>query len=721
MHQNPQMLFLVTFFLFFGATTLPGNDGRPNVLLILVDDYGYGDISAEGNTQIHTPNIDRIADEGTRYTRFYQSAGACAPTRASLLTGRYFYETGVWGVHWGRDFIHRDEHTLGDLLQSAGYQTGVFGKWHSGKTNAYFGWNRGFDTSVHTRLYEYYDTRVLADNKLIHVDGPMTDVVGDRAKAFIEANRHQPFFCYVPFQAVHEPFNSPPELFEKYKSQGYTDHVARLYGMIETLDQNIGKLLDTLEEHGLAENTLVLFMVDDGASPGFDLNYQTRRMNDEEREQRRRAWGRRLKGTKANIGEGGQISPFYARWPGKIPAGRSVELLSGVIDIYPTLAEICNASLPDNQLPLRGRSIAPSLLGKPQDFSDRIYFDGTNLYLIERETAFVNGIPRIRHLSAHYKNFKYVREDRYLFDGTDRVVHRLYDLSADPSETRDISADNPAMTERLQLATEDWFQGQLATGRAFLEATYPVGSLEERGTAINLDATTETFGTVVRDPGPGFVFEGWDQAGDGLAYSIDVLESGSYQVELNYRLEDAPTGAVFEVGILGSSSLVKIDNPSRSLSAPMTWPAGPARLSIKLKDIGNATEAIEWLDLVVVKRIPHDEQGIPRNAGFTLTTSVGEQLLANRRDEAREFLAETEAPVHSVTAGAAYPISLELDNPQSIRSWRCYLGFEKAADSEDPSETLWIRPLKTGRQTLTVEWSDLQGHDNSARMELNLQ
>lgn len=701
------------------ASAAPG-PVPPNVVLILVDDYGYGDISFEGNTQMATPHIDRLAEEGTRFTRFYQSAGACAPTRAALLTGRDFFETGVWGVHWGRDFIHRDEHTLGNLLGEAGYRTGVFGKWHSGKTSAYFGWNRGFETSVHTRLYEYFDTRVLADNRLVHVAGPMTDVVGEQAVAFIREHRREPFFCYVPFQAIHEPFNAPEAEFSKYKALGYSDHVARLYGMIEVLDDNVGRILHCLDELNLTDQTLVLFLVDDGASPGFDLTYQTRRMNPEERAERERAWGRRLRGTKASIGEGGQISPFYARWPGTIPAGRSVDLLSGVLDIYPTLAELCQAPFPRDQLPLRGRSLAPTLLGGEQDFDDRIYFDGTNLYQIEREAAEVDGRPRIRWLSAHYREFKYIREDRWLLDGTDTVRHRLYNLKEDPAEKHDIAEDHPDVTGFLRRETEAWFDRMLQGGRAFQEATYVVGDWSERGTPINLDSAF-AFEGVSRAPSNAFTFTGWDSPGDTIRYHVDVLESGLYEVELNYRLKGAPTGARFAIRLGETEATAQIEHPRQSTSTAVRWPAGSAPLQIELTDLNGSEVAFDRLDLLVVRRLPAGERGIVEDAEMVLELPEGEPIVARRRDEAREFMAETPARVHAVPLGDLLKVRLAAKNPEAIKRWRLFLGFEEIAASSDASAPLWIRLLEPGRVTLNASWTDVHGHENSARLECRVE
>ncbi|MDQ8180317.1 sulfatase-like hydrolase/transferase [Pelagicoccus sp. SDUM812005] len=691
---------------------------KPNVLLILVDDYGYADISAEGNTQIATPNIDRIAHEGMRFSRFYQSAGACAPTRASLLTGRYYYETGVWGVHWGRDFLNRDEHTLGDLMHSAGYRTGVFGKWHSGKTDAYFGWSRGFDTSVHTELYQYHENRILADRRLVTVDRPITDVVGDRAAAFIASNADQPFFCYVPFQAVHESFNCPEPLFEKYKDLGYSNHVAALYGMIEVLDNNVGQLLDTIDSLGLTENTLVLFLVDDGSSPGFLNSYQTRRMNKAEQSERRQGWARELRGTKANIWEGGQISPFYARWPGVIEPGSSSDALSSIIDIYPTLADIAAIPYPESQLPLRGTSLKPSLLGKQNPKPDRILFDGTNLYLLERERSFKDGQPRIRQLSAHYKNWKYIREDQYIHGGKDAFTHKLYNLDTDPTESNNCFDAHPDIAGLLKTSTELWFTSILVSGRGFQETVFPVGNWNETATPINLDATTKIVGSLQR-PGSGFHFTGWTQVGNALHFNIDVIEAGTYRFELDHSPDNA--GSRFEIAAGDAVSTCQITSGTQSLSTPASLQAGLQTLRLTLTDPGNDEAPLEWLRLLVVHRIPNlDTPDIPREIGFTLSSSKNGQEIAlgEQTFETREFLRSSDTiPTGQIKTGYPLEISPYAANPESVAQLKIWLGFDLIQTSRDLAPTTF--DINTpGRHSLTLEFISETGSTSTSRIEL---
>lgn len=721
-HMNlPRILHktLLVCLLLTGAMAIAAPS--PNVVLILIDDYGYGDISFEGNTQVSTPNIDRIAKEGIHLNRFYQSAGACAPTRASLLTGRDYPRTGVWGVHWGRDFIRQDEKTLGDLFQHNGYRTGVFGKWHSGKTWSYFGWSRGFDTSVHTRLYMYWDTMVISDNRVVYVDGPMTDVVGDRAVAFIEENRREPFFCYIPFQAMHEPYNCPDDVFAKYKALGYTNHVARLYGMIEVMDDNIGKVLDTLDKHDLEDDTVVIFMVDDGYSPGFDLSYQGRRMNDVEKAERMRGFGRQLRGSKATIWEGGQITPCYIRWPGKITAGTSSELLSNVSDIYPTLADLGDLELPKGQLPLDGRSMWPALKGESEGWPERIIFDATNFYLLEYDNT-TDGPPRIRELSAHYKQFKYIRKDDYMYGDKDAdVVELLYNLKTDPLEQQDISGKRPGMVKRLRAATMDWFSGILESGRAYQEAIYPVGNISEGGTPINLDSRTRVLGTAKRSGPPGFVFGNWTEPGSGLEFDIDVVEAGQYQVELIYKADANQRGGRFRISADGSQTEATISASSSSLSKPFYLKKGRQNLTVELLSTGKTDAAIDTLQLLVVHRVADRSHNQLVNAGLKLRSrsNPDNKLILRPSGPSWDFMQGTFNDAVEMTVGDQLVLEPIAENEDDMTTVTAYLGFDAVVAQVPAGKTIYIPITKPGKHTLNVVLTDKPGNTYTFRRELD--
>ena len=695
---------------------------NPNVILFLIDDYGYGDISYEGNTQITTPNMDRIATQGARFTRFYQSSGACAPTRASLLTGRYYLETGVWGVHFGRDFLLRDEVTIADVLQQAGYTTGAFGKWHSGKTWSYYSWSRGFDVGIHPVLYKYWDSRIIYNNKIINFDGPVTDVVADQVVRFIEQNKERPFFAYVPFQSIHEPFNCPEAIFQKFKAQGYSDHVARLYGMIEVLDINIGKILNTVEEYGIEENTVIMFAVDDGPSPGVDLTYTNRRMNAEERAERERGWGKKLRGGKANIYEGGSVSPFYIQWKNQIKPGLEYGQLSGVIDLFPTILDICNVDKPKKGLPIRGQSIWPILQDEDvPDWENRMYFDNTNFYRIPRWTINMDH-PEMREMSVHYKDYKLIRNDRTLY-GEDTVFYELYDLKTDPEEQLNTYSENENVGKLLKNEVEQWYEDMLKTGRAFGQAVYEIGNWEEIATPINLDAVRKISGSVKKSAQSEFRFEGWSALGSSMTFDIDVAEEGSYAVELVYSCAPDNFGAIFEVFTEFDTSEVYINHEHSTVSDPLNLPKGKQHLTIQLKKPGPKNAAIDVLQLLIVHRIPNEnDHDLLTNPEFVLlnneetvghystTNSVADMMQNGGKHD--ELMILNEVQTLKVQAGC--------DNIDQLKRVDIYLDFEKIETKYNPPFDFYINPPKKGKYTLNVEFTSKKGIKNAARAYLEI-
>lgn len=693
---------------------------RPNIVLILVDDYGYGDISFEGNTQIQTPHIDRIAENGARFTGFYQNAGACAPTRASLLTGRYYLATGVWGVHAGRDFLNRDEITIADELKKAGYATGAFGKWHSGKTWSYFSWNRGFDVGVHSRLYQYFDTRVIFNNKIVNVEGPITDVIGDQAVRFIEENSERPFFAYVPFQAIHEPFNCPYDLFQKYKAAGYTDHVARLYGMIEVMDNNTGKIIKKVEELGLTDNTVFMFLSDDGPSPGFDLSYSNRRMNPEERQERRRAWPIEYRGGKGSIWEGGTITPFYIQWKGRIEAGKDYGHLSGVTDLLPTILDICGLERSPEGLPLHGQSLWPVLNGQinVDQWNERKYYDNTNFYLIPRHEIDMEK-PQMHHIALWHKNLKLIRVDNTLYGGPDTVFYELYDLKNDPKETTNIIGDYPDLVTELKSDVEDWYAGILESGRAFNQAVYEVGNWEERSTPVNIDAVLHTTGPVRRSENSSFRYTGWTRPGGSMNFVLDVIETGTYQVEMIYSAGREGTGAVFSVYTEHDTAYATIDDPGSTISGPLQLPAGKQLLHIKLDEMGSGSQAIEVLQNLVVHRIPAEEEStVIRNPGFEIFADPHQRKAFAFSSATVDFMMGREKEPLEVKSGDNLNIIPFAATPDRIKEIRLWLDFERVETLMGPPYKFTLPVPGTGKHTINVEFISQEGIVNSVHGDI---
>ncbi len=695
---------------------------KPNVVIILIDDYGYADISLEGNTQIETPNIDQIGREGIQFTNFYQSSAACAPTRASLLTGKYHLRTGVWGVHWGRDFVSTEERTFADLAQEVGYTTGAFGKWHSGKSAGYHTWNRGFDTGLESNLYNYFNTNVLYNNKLVNVEGPITKVITDNAIKFIEENKDDPFLCYIPYQSIHEPFNCPENLFKKYKEQGYSNHVARLYGMIEELDDNIGRLTDRITELGLDDNTLIMFMVDDGSSPGFDLTYNTRRMNDQEKKERTRGWKKELKGTKANIWEGGVKSPCYMRWKGKLEPGRKVEAISGVIDVLPTLADICGFKSQIDQLSIDGQTLFPSMMGDTTWLQDRFYFDNTNLYQIPMDRLNMDE-PEIREMSVRHKNYKLVRLNYALY-GDEEVKYLLFDLYNDEKEEHNLIAELPQVAKMLQDTLSGWYKDVSGSKNAFTISTFQIGDWNERATFVNADAISAKSGTIKRDEGPGFEWTNWDTPGNSLSYNINVLEEGDYAVELWIEANEQDLGGTLEISTQNASTTLTIDDTEKIKSDVLHLPKGPQTLSIELKSTGDSKKAMDWLKNILVHRVPEaTDSAIIRNPGLIVELPSSNKRISSQISHA-PFDFCNNSGIYGTTleavVGEKIDLTFMVDNPEQIQKMELFVNFDKMfeADGYEPKHEL--RLDQPGLYTINVEYSGASGFRCSSQANVRI-
>ncbi len=389
---------------------------HPNVLLIMTDDQGWGDLRSHGNEQIDTPTLDRFAAESARFERFFVSP-VCAPTRASLLTGRYHLRTGTHGVTRGYETMRTEEVTIAEALGQGGYATGCFGKWHNGAHYPHHPNGQGFDTFFGFcagHWNNYFDTGLERNGRPVDTKGYITDVLTDAALDFIEKHRQERFFCYVPYNAPHGPFQVPDRYFDKYKARGLDDQLACIYGMCENLDDNVGRLLHRLDDLGLRDNTIVLFLTDNG--PNSD------RFNGG------------MRGRKGSVDEGGVRVPLFVRWPGRIEPGTQVSPIAAHIDLFPTIMELCGLPMPET-LPQDGKSLAPLLAGGHTDWPDRMLFT-------------------FRTPGANLQNIRgSVRTQRW------RAVKRtqnwqLYDMVADPAQQEDIAKHNPDVMTQLRDAFE---------------------------------------------------------------------------------------------------------------------------------------------------------------------------------------------------------------------------------------------------------------------------
>ena len=425
-HSISRRYFVKAFGLGVAATAIPscsffgpvstGNqpDRRPNVLLIMTDDQGWGDLHSHGNDKIDTPVLDKLGTEGARFDRFFVSP-VCAPTRAGLLTGRYHLRTGTHGVTRGRENMRADEVTIAEVFKAADYSTGCFGKWHNGSNWPYHPNAQGFDEFVGFcagHWNNYFDTHLEHNGTPIKTTGYITDVLTDFAISFIQKNKHRPFFCYLPYNAPHSPFQVPDEYFDKYKARGLNDPLACVYGMCENLDDNIGRLLKSLDYMKLTQNTIVIFLTDNGP--------QTDRYNSG------------MKGRKGSVHEGGIRAPCFFRWPDQIEAGVTIEQIASNIDLLPTIVDLCGVKMPKT-LPLDGISVAPLLTGKTAKWPDRMIF---TFRPRGRAVSNAPGSVRTRRWRAVTNSGKW----------------ELYDMVEDPAQKKNVAENYPNVTGKLRAA-----------------------------------------------------------------------------------------------------------------------------------------------------------------------------------------------------------------------------------------------------------------------------
>lgn len=434
-------LLLVAFFAsLIAAAPAAAPNPQPNVVLIMTDDQGYGDIGAHGNTMIRTPNLDRLHSRSIRFTNFHVDP-TCSPTRSALMTGRYSTRTGVWHTIMGRSLMFSDEVTMAQVFESAGYRTGIFGKWHLGDNHPMRPQDRGFQESVviggggitQTPDFwgnDYFDDTYSHNGVPEKYTGYCTDVFFDNALRFIAQNRATPFFAYVPTNVPHGPFNVADKYSRPYRDKGVPADMANFYGMIENADENIGRLLAKLREWGLEENTLVIFMTDNGTAAGIA------RPNAKLTPGSWAGFNAGMRGQKGSQYDGGHRVPLFFHWPaGGLTGGRDIPTLAAHFDLLPTVTELCGLTKPAS-VQWDGRSLVPLLRNRTVEWPDRSIFTH-----VQRQE-----IPPKWTRSA-------VLTQRW------RLVDRgeLYDMTSDPGQTRNLAGDHPDVVARLQGDYERWW------------------------------------------------------------------------------------------------------------------------------------------------------------------------------------------------------------------------------------------------------------------------
>ena len=494
---------------------------RPNVVFVLTDDQGYGDLSCHGNPVVKTPNIDALYGESVRL-KDYHVGPTCAPTRAGLLTGHFANSTGVWHTIGGRSLLRANEISMADYFRDSGYATGIFGKWHLGDNAPYRPQDRGFDTVVvhggggvgQTPDYwgnNYFDDSYWDGDSHARYEGYCTDIWFQEALKFIEHNRNKPFFCYIPTNAPHSPFLVDPVYSDPYVPVTPHQQRANFYGMLANIDENVGGLRRRLAEMGLAENTIFIFMTDNGSGGGLEVN---------DNQFVTSGFKAGMRGQKGSEYDGGHRVPFFLHWPeGGIDEGRDVEEVTANVDILPTLIELCELDCPEGN-GFDGRSLTQLIrpeVGKRVEWPDR---------------ALVTDSQRLTYPVKWRKSA--VMTDRW------RLVNgrELYAIENDPEQRTNVAELHADVVSALRLAYEEWWHK--VSGQFDEDIPIAIGGPGASRLRLNThdwrneDCDCAWNQSLVRQ---GLICNGhWE---------VEVIEAGTYRFELRRWPveEDAPIAA----------------------------------------------------------------------------------------------------------------------------------------------------------------------------------
>ncbi|MFK8113547.1 MAG: arylsulfatase [Rubripirellula sp.] len=509
------------------TTSLQADDTvRPNVVVILTDDQGWGDLSLHENPNLSTPNIDAMAREGAEVEHFYVCA-VCSPTRAEFLTGRYHNRMGVYSTSTGGERFHADEQTIADVFQQNGYATAAYGKWHSGMQYPYHPNARGFDDyygfcSGHWG--NYFSPMLEHNGKIVAGEGFIVDDLTNHAIQFIDQHHDKPFFVYLPLNTPHSPMQVPDQYWDKFKDKELVPdpekenqkrqkpiHTRAAMAMCENIDANVGRVIDHLKKTSLADNTIVIYFSDNGPN-GSRFNGG-------------------MRGHKGSTHEGGLRSPFLIRYPNAIKGGTRVKHVAAAIDLLPTLADFAGLKL-DSPKPLDGISIAPLLRQETTEWPDR------------------------QILSTWNKKVT-IRTDQY----RKQIGGGLFDIHSDPGEHFDLSKALPKVAAELEEAMKQWIAENPARS-----------SRETENRAITLGHPDATYhqlpardavphGDIVRsNKFPNCTFmSNWKNSEDEITWDVDVLGGGDFEVEMYYACAQKDVGSKIELSLAAEKIVATID------------------------------------------------------------------------------------------------------------------------------------------------------------------
>ena len=502
-------------------------DKKPNIILILTDDQGWGDLSLNGNRDINTPNIDKLAQEGIVFNRFYVNA-VCSPTRAEILTGRYAVRSGVYSTSEGGERINLDETLLPEILKDNGYKTGAFGKWHSGTQGPYHPNSRGFDeyygfTSGHWG--NYFSPMLDHNGAIVQGSGFLPDDITNKALEFIENHQEEPFFVFLPYNTPHSPMQVPDSLWDRFKNKTLTmkhrfqhkeaiEHTKAAYALCENIDWNVGRIKEKLSHLALTNQTIIIYMSDNGPN-GWRYNGE-------------------LKGIKGSVDEGGTRSPFIINWPENLQQGKTIKQIAGAIDLLPTLIDLTNSKFTASNLD--GISLAP-LLKKPS-------------------TNWNN-----RFLVSNWNGKTSLRDQTFILDENNELFH----LVNDPQQTANVADLYPKVLDSMLTFKTQWEATVLTALPEKDERPTPVGYAKMPITQLPARDAKFT-GNIKRSnrwPNDSFLTN-WTKENDTIYWEVEVMESGIYEAEMFYTCPNSSVGTK----VVLSSNKSSIQQPIKEAHDP---------------------------------------------------------------------------------------------------------------------------------------------------------
>jgi len=494
---------------------------KPNVVVILTDDQGWGDLSIHKNTNLSTPNVDSLARDGALFEHFYVCP-VCSPTRAEFLTGRYHARGGVYSTSTGGERLDLDEMTIAETFKAAGYATAAFGKWHNGMQYPYHPRARGFDEyygfcSGHWG--NYFDPVLEHNGKLVRGKGFIIDDFTTHALDFIEQNKDKPFFCYLPYCTPHSPMQVPEKFYKKFANlelklkhrdteRENISFTRAALAMCENIDWNVGRVLKKLDDLKLANETIVIYFADNGPN-----SYR---------------WNGNMRGRKGSTNEGGVRVPCLWRWPGHIDPGTRIPQIGGAIDILPTLADLTGIPV-QSKKPLDGKSLKPLLLGQKILWPDRMLF-------------------------THWRGKVSVRNQQYRLDH----LGMLFDITTDQGQYNNVAALHPEIREQLSRAAVK-FKQELLPGLKDDDRPFPVGYPDFPITHLPArDGVPHgNIKRSARAPNCSY-FTNWTSKEDTITWDVNINSPGTYEALVYYTCPKGDVGSTFELKWNGSRITGKI-------------------------------------------------------------------------------------------------------------------------------------------------------------------